>query len=839
MYVSDVNEFSEQLLADVVRKVNALGHQPRVIVELDQLRYVRGVKAKFPVIDYVTSTVTSTYDMYDPTEIVVDTTTTTTGGGTEEVTAFPDDDRIVNPLMGKTFAQSVVTSNFGQRSAGLHKGLDIDCVIGDPICAAWAGKVTVAGAVNGYGKAVYIDHGGGVITRYGHLDSVSVSVNDTVSKGQLIAKGGNTGTTRSSTGDGSHLHFEIRKHGNPIDPKPVLKGSTSVKTSVVQSTTTETKANVKTVVSEEAVTFYRDFNIPVDTAVDTKFKDFVRDPKVISATDDSGAMKKIFGFQKVSAGLHKSFSFEHTWNRDGYFDFDYFANMPNDKDIVKVYMDGKVILELHGGTSGQGAKGWVDMPKIKVTKGAHKFTFNMSNTTGSNSIFGVTFLKAAEFTKGTDPKQSRKVEYSYDTITEKDSEAWYDIGSFVLQDTFYLENDIIQWEINEHFDQGSATASVTLDNVKGIYSPDFQYNSDAVMNSELSYLSYVDNGRVRHTISEGTPVRIYVGYGDNVVRGFTGRIKGEVEEDSVNRTVTFKCVDMYDIVDGCVLYRPVSFPEEDDIDVDSMTFTPWLKSAIVQFMANFAGMAKWRVHYEDLHYPDFIITDTYYTDIREDSKTVIKFIEGVPTAVPMETIKTSDGYKNPFVETIRFEVGERVSDAIQKVIGDINFRAYCDRNGTFRLHEMDYYNNYKWDLTDDTNIQELSSSIDYSRIRNHLMLSGANGLYEHFFDKDLIIATKGQIRSAGLNVPWIDETLGDARSAKQIVAERLFFDMKRIARTKNIVIKGNPMIQVMDGVFVKDEATSTADYYIVKGNRLTGNKSGMVNYLEVTWREDV
>jgi hypothetical protein len=606
---------------------------------------------------------------------------------------------------------------------------------------------------------------------------------------------------------------------------------------VYQTDGTNTSVNVKTVVSEEAVTFYRDFNSPL-TNVDAKFSNFTNGPEIFPMSATSGKIVKLYGFKGVTGGQFKGFDFTQTWNRDGYLDFDYYANLTNDGDVVKVYMDGNVILEIHG-NDGVGQKGWVVPPKIKVAKGTHTFQFHMYNDTDSNSVFGVQFIKTAEFTDGTDPKQVRKVDYSYNDIQVNKDEKWYDVGTFVYQDSFTLENDIVNWEINGHFDQGSAVASITLDNANGFYSPDYDPSNVIYSGREVPQYTYFENGRYRHVISEGTPVRIYVGYGDNVVRRFTGKIKGEIQEDANSRTVTFNCVDMYDKCEQTVLYQPISFPAEDEIDVETGTFNPWLKSAIVQYLANFAGLSKWRMNWEDQFYPDMVIQDTYYTDIREDSKTVIKFVDGVPKAVPMTSIKTADGYKNPFVEMIRFEIGEKVSDCIQNVISDINFRVYCDWYGTFRLEEIVYFADTKWDFTDDNNLQELGSSIDYSKVRNHLMIAGAEGVYEHFFDKDLIIATKGEIRSAGLKIPWIDETLGDARSAKQVVAERLFFDMKRIARTKNIVIKGNPLVDIMDGCYIKDTATSTAGYYIVKGNRMVGNKQGMVNYLECTWQEDV
>lgn len=91
---------------------------------------------------------------------------------------------------------------------------------GTTVRASRAGQVTVAGWVGGYGNCVMIDHGDGVMTVYGHLSEVTVSVGEYVDQGERVALSGNTG--RST---GPHLHFEIRVNGTPVDPEPYLAGT--------------------------------------------------------------------------------------------------------------------------------------------------------------------------------------------------------------------------------------------------------------------------------------------------------------------------------------------------------------------------------------------------------------------------------------------------------------------------------------------------------------------------------------------------------------------------------------------------------------------------------------
>lgn len=100
-----------------------------------------------------------------------------------------------------------------------HRGYDMDQPCGATVFAAGPGRVAVAGEYFDYGNAVVIDHGGGLITIYGHMqwESLRVEVGDEVSAGTPLGAEGSTG--RSS---GCHLHFEVRDSGVRIDPEPFM-----------------------------------------------------------------------------------------------------------------------------------------------------------------------------------------------------------------------------------------------------------------------------------------------------------------------------------------------------------------------------------------------------------------------------------------------------------------------------------------------------------------------------------------------------------------------------------------------------------------------------------------
>jgi murein DD-endopeptidase MepM/ murein hydrolase activator NlpD len=119
-----------------------------------------------------------------------------------------------------------ISSTFGRRThpvtgevGKMHAGVDFAVGQGTTIYAAEAGTIILAEYYGGYGNAVIVDHGGGMWTLYGHIrdGGISVSVGDTVSRGEKIAESGSTGQST-----GPHLHFEVRINGSTVDPMPYL-----------------------------------------------------------------------------------------------------------------------------------------------------------------------------------------------------------------------------------------------------------------------------------------------------------------------------------------------------------------------------------------------------------------------------------------------------------------------------------------------------------------------------------------------------------------------------------------------------------------------------------------
>ena len=110
-----------------------------------------------------------------------------------------------------------ISSGFGMRWGRLHAGIDFAARPGSVIRAASSGTVTLARWYGGYGNAVDLDHGGGLMTRYGHASELLVVPGEYVTVGQPIALVGSTGDST-----GPHLHFEVRVRNTPVDPIPFL-----------------------------------------------------------------------------------------------------------------------------------------------------------------------------------------------------------------------------------------------------------------------------------------------------------------------------------------------------------------------------------------------------------------------------------------------------------------------------------------------------------------------------------------------------------------------------------------------------------------------------------------
>ncbi len=124
-----------------------------------------------------------------------------------------DSEGIQLPVHGR------LTSGFGERFHPIlgyvrfHKGVDLAASLGTPIVAAADGRVVSAGWHGGYGRQVAIAHAGGVETTYGHMSQIAAYAGEMVHQGQVIGYVGSSGLST-----GPHLHFEVTRNGQPVNP---------------------------------------------------------------------------------------------------------------------------------------------------------------------------------------------------------------------------------------------------------------------------------------------------------------------------------------------------------------------------------------------------------------------------------------------------------------------------------------------------------------------------------------------------------------------------------------------------------------------------------------------
>ena len=130
---------------------------------------------------------------------------------------------------GRPTTAPMQSSSYGYRRdpfnghAAFHAGIDFPGHHGQPILAAAAGRVSYVGQRSGYGNVVEIEHGNGLMTRYAHLSGFETRVGQKVGRGDRIARMGSTGR---STGD--HLHFEVRRDGQALNPRPFLEAAKTI-----------------------------------------------------------------------------------------------------------------------------------------------------------------------------------------------------------------------------------------------------------------------------------------------------------------------------------------------------------------------------------------------------------------------------------------------------------------------------------------------------------------------------------------------------------------------------------------------------------------------------------
>ncbi|MBK8945325.1 MAG: peptidoglycan DD-metalloendopeptidase family protein [Ignavibacteriae bacterium] len=145
-------------------------------------------------------------------------------------TKLNENQELFNHIPAISPVNSQIGDRFGVRfhpilkQKRMHNGLDFLSNIGEKVFAPGDGKITFIGEVNGYGKVLKIHHGFGYETVYGHLSSFKVKKGQKISRGELIALTGDSG----SLSTGPHLHYEVRHNGISLNPRNFIFEKTNL-----------------------------------------------------------------------------------------------------------------------------------------------------------------------------------------------------------------------------------------------------------------------------------------------------------------------------------------------------------------------------------------------------------------------------------------------------------------------------------------------------------------------------------------------------------------------------------------------------------------------------------
>lgn len=520
-----------------------------------------------------------------------------------------------------------------------HKAFPERRGVGTPILAAWGGRVSTvrtSDRINGYGVYVDIVHPNGLKTRYAHLDNALVSVGDMVSPGQVIGEGGNTGSVMSGgkpvtgsyddpnsmryKGYGAHLHFEIHEsiddRGNyrAVNPRPYLDGSKKATSSISQMG--------NSVVRREPLIGYKNSVILNETFVKKdwykssvySFKDKFLELSTIEKTSIDGIhnwntltfKKKLFSF-----GVTTGMNIKLKMPREGYLDFAFRSNFSKeDGDAFYIAINDPKRRSVNFGNF-KGLKTVQELKKVYVPAGDVDIDIvikwggkpAVENGKKVDKKFSIGKIKIVDITptkevidtlyprKGYSNKQEDFIKAQggfweereiVDFVFTNEPEVFdLSVGEFVYTDTITL-NNIESCDIVHSLEQDSAEAIITIPNPDGFYSPDYNpYYFPEVFKS--SPFSYFMGGFQAGVLSNNTPIRIYMGYGEEMIRVFTGLID-KVDITSNPPTITITARDMYKKISDKVLTETKQYPAVDLIN-DFPGGTPQSDNAFINEVA--------------------------------------------------------------------------------------------------------------------------------------------------------------------------------------------------------------------------------------------------------------
>jgi biotin carboxyl carrier protein len=381
-------------------------------------------------------------------------------------------------------------------------------------------------------------------------------------------------------------------------------------------------------------------------------------------------------------------------------------------------------------------------------------------------------------------------------------------GGFRYEKTITV-TDILSANIDRRYDLRAAEATFVIDNTKGYRSPDFRSGN---VNGNLIKSDYTDyyNDYIIGLLGENTPVKIYLGYGDHVVRRFTGLIDS-VSVDGEAGTISIKCTDMMKKINQFVTNSTINYPPDSLATIDGKAIA-FLTSSIIEDLVRKSGLTSWRETTDDFQYLDYEIEESYVSDITPKNGQIMRYDENEQAVmVDIKSLPEGALFKTPAYTTLSVPVGTNVGDKLQELCDQLNQWQRCDFFGTYRCVTYKIETEPLIYLKDNEDIITVNKTFDYSVVRNHVIIMDSEGNVEHFFDRALWIMAKGVLKTCKIEAPWANEY-----GQKYVVAQKLFNDMKMACTTVQAVTEGHPYLDLLDCIAIQHEGSATSDAFTIK-----------------------
>ena len=334
-----------------------------------------------------------------------------------------------------------------------------------------------------------------------------------------------------------------------------------------------------------------------------------------------------------------------------------------------------------------------------------------------------------------------------------------------------FEKDINSIDIDRRLNMSVDELSISINNVNGVYSPDYSFNKKFDGVDRLYPSGYTE------AILPYNKVELDLGYGSELVRIFTGQIQ------EVDIQEKFPAINITSKNELRKLLKPI-----DPIWSRRLVYENESAVEIILDLCTRAG------------------------------------IENV--TVDMEEI---DGYDYGIDRAV-FELGTTFKDALDTILETMGHRVYADRLGVIRIEKLDLYTKKDvehWVFNDYVDLSQGSYKFDASIIRNRIIVQGKN-TWKAYEDPYLLEMANNERISMGIEVPW-----AETEEQKRMVADNYFIQMRRKLRRITIATIGNPTMDTGDLARIKLLTAAANDKYMITGIRSSYSPSGYIDIVDL------